>query len=880
MSSYPVGPARAYTTIQAAIDASAADPDPHVPIDGGTYNEVLDLKKAAGGRVVPVFLYAADPNNKPILSGAGLSAGQAVLANSAIAIGATERPRFVNLVFDGWNTTNVSYLVYTASTGPSIRAYYCTFQSSDAPVFQNLRGPSGPDQTVIYGCRFVDTGQPIHAENGTYGLVARCYFKPLPDKLCVHNDRTGWYVYNNSAYVNNSGSYGVFRGQDIKNNVIHAHTNNPWYAYNCTGTYDYNRLYGTTGANAGTNGGHNTSGADPLFVSPSTGNLDIQVGSPCIDAGTTLTDAAIDIYGVTAPSGAAYDQGAHELVATTTVTSITVLGSTSIQLNLAASMASDSSWATAGNFVVTGSGGAAAVTVSGAAASGNPGTSITLTLTEHTNGGSYDVAWSGLTNITSGNSGYTGQGTAPTLTSATFTGASTLRVTWAESMTNDSALTTASNYTLTPLSGTPFNPTAVTRISATVVDLTVNQSLTKATGTLSVSGPKDLALNTASGATAALSAWTATIASVVARYASSTYYVRVNLSAAVYRDAATWVGGNVAITGPTAPAATYSAVDAAPASWVDFTTAEHVNGGSYTASLAGLVGITDGSSGFTGVGAAPTIASITIASPTEVHVHFSEDMANNAALTTPSNYSLARSGGSATVSAVVRASATEVVLTTSTLWAGYAYTVTASNITDLVGNAVSGTGSMTLAEAALVSVTHPSTTQLVLVFGPAALHSSRVDISNYGITLESPLLTGAVPAVLSAAQAQTSTTLEVTLTLTAHMYPQNYHVAWSGLSFLADGGQDYVGIGSGQTIAITGRFFPPTVRVFSAAAGSVRSRMSLTGWSELTVTRLDDQSLQALLPLGASGAAIDLLIDAGAPGAPLRAVKRRAYVYP
>lgn len=798
MATYQVGPARTYTTIQAAINAAAADLDPYIPIDAGTYNEVLDLKKASGGRVVPVYLYAADPNNKPVVSGAGLSAGQALLANSAIATGATERPRFVNLIFDGWDLTRVSYCFYTAGTGPSIRVYYCTFRSGDAPVFQNLRGPSGPDRSILYGCRFVDTGQPIHAENGTYGLVARCYFKPNPNTLCVHNDRSGWYIYNNSAYVNNNGAYGVFRGQDIIGNVIHAHTNNPWFAYNCTGTYDYNRLYGTVSSNTGTNGGHNTSGADPLFVSPSTGNLDIQVGSPCIDASTTLTDAAIDIYGVTAPSGAAYDQGAHELVATTTVTSITVLGPTSIRLNLAASMASDSSWATAGNFTIT-PGSGAAVTVTAAAASGNPGSSITLTTSEHTNADTYNVAWSGLTNITSGNSNYTGQGTAPTISAVSMTSPTNVSVTFSEPMLNESQLTTPGNYTFAG-NGSSFHPTLVTRVDSTHVTLSLGQGCGGATDTLTVSGPRDLAQNVCSDSES-FTVYQTSVSSAVASTTWTGYKIRLTLADATYRDAS-WAGATVTVSGPTSVTPVY-VTPSSSTSYIDYTVGEMLQGGSYTVSWSGLVGVADGSIGFTGVGVSPTVSSITAPSSTQVQITWAEAMKDETALVAAGNYVFTPS---LNVVSVARTSSTVVTLTTAAQVPGQPYDLAINGPRDLALNvaALSLSDAVSGYPTTVTSVTASANRLRVAFAASVGVPDALLDPTNYAVNRVAPLKDASVDVTVLAVTASGNPAAYVDLTTSDQSLTQAYELVWAGIGSAVDGDLPFSGVAVHQHVSVTG----------------------------------------------------------------------------
>jgi hypothetical protein len=90
----------------------------------------------------------------------------------------------------------------------------------------------------------------------------------------------------------------------------------------------------------------------------------------------------------------------------TTITSAQSVGLTRVRLWLAVTVPSDSTWTTAGNFTITPSGGAAAVTVSSAAV-GHDGSYIDLTTTAHTASGAYSVAWAGLTGITAGSDAYT-----------------------------------------------------------------------------------------------------------------------------------------------------------------------------------------------------------------------------------------------------------------------------------------------------------------------------------------------------------------------------------------------------------------------------------------------------------------------------------------
>jgi hypothetical protein len=90
----------------------------------------------------------------------------------------------------------------------------------------------------------------------------------------------------------------------------------------------------------------------------------------------------------------------------TTIISAQSVGLTRVRLTLAVTVPSDSTWTTAGNYTITPSGGAAAVTVSSAAV-GHDGSYIDLTTTSHTASGAYSVAWTGLTGVTAGSDAYT-----------------------------------------------------------------------------------------------------------------------------------------------------------------------------------------------------------------------------------------------------------------------------------------------------------------------------------------------------------------------------------------------------------------------------------------------------------------------------------------
>lgn len=264
-----------------------------------------------------------------------------------------------------------------------------------------------------------------------------------------------------------------------------------------TGDTSYCTAYGyaTVVGGGGVDDGNNFS-RDPLFTDPANGDFTWQAGSSDAGSGTSVAGVTEDAIGEPLPTGVGWPRGPYGLELSTTVDSITVVSSTSIKLNLLALVTSDATWEDAGNFTITESGGAVAVTVASAAIT-DAGMSITLTTSEHTNNGAYDVAWAGLTNVADGNDAYTGTSTPPVVSSATMTGGKVIRVTFSKSMTNNAALTTVGNYLISGMT-----VSGVVRVDATRVDVTMTERIPAANSTITVNGPQDTALNPVSNSAA------------------------------------------------------------------------------------------------------------------------------------------------------------------------------------------------------------------------------------------------------------------------------------------------------------------------------------------------------------------------------------------
>ena len=129
-------------------------------------------------------------------------------------------------------------------------------------------------------------------------------------------------VYNNSIYMTSSSGWGIdfstgdmspefsSGGNTVENNIIVGGQGIEQIAVSGTApnTVDHNLFYNTTPA------GTNAITGDPKFVNPSAtpANLNLNSGSPAINAGIAISAVTNDILGTARPQGNAYDIGAYE----------------------------------------------------------------------------------------------------------------------------------------------------------------------------------------------------------------------------------------------------------------------------------------------------------------------------------------------------------------------------------------------------------------------------------------------------------------------------------------------------------------------------------------------------------------------------------------
>ncbi len=118
----------------------------------------------------------------------------------------------------------------------------------------------------------------------------------------------GLWIYNNTIYECDRLEYdaGAAPGSPLvwKNNIFADANSCDWH-----GTYEYNLFWNVPG---GWPSGSGNIIANPQFVHATSYDLHLTVGSPAVDAGTTVAEVTEDYQGISRPRGAAYDIGAYE----------------------------------------------------------------------------------------------------------------------------------------------------------------------------------------------------------------------------------------------------------------------------------------------------------------------------------------------------------------------------------------------------------------------------------------------------------------------------------------------------------------------------------------------------------------------------------------
>jgi hypothetical protein len=251
-------------TIQAGIDAAVSGAD-EVVVAPGTYNEAgIDLK----GKAITVRSASGDPTDT-VVDATGLSSNHVVRCDSG------EGPSTVlsGFTITGGNADGASGLgddgggLLCDGTSPTVEN--CIFSSNSADARGGGVYCINASPTFV-NCLFVgnsaNNGGAIANRNAGSPSIINCSFSGNAA------DSTGGAVHNLDAGIL-TVSNSIFWG-NLPNEII----NN-----NSTPTISYSDVQGGLPVGA-TDGGGNIN-ADPLFVDAAAGDLRLQGGSPCIDAG-------------------------------------------------------------------------------------------------------------------------------------------------------------------------------------------------------------------------------------------------------------------------------------------------------------------------------------------------------------------------------------------------------------------------------------------------------------------------------------------------------------------------------------------------------------------------------------------------------------------
>ena len=456
----------------------------------GTYNLTSEIDcEHPSGWTYPVLIRGTDPNNRPVLNGASVGGTRGVNCGLGYPGGSSGTLTFKDVIIEQFNSKTQG-VVYNPS------AVVCfnnvLFRDCDSECIRWFFG-SATRQATADKVKFLRTGIGFRCSGtSSYITVKNCdgYFN-LNKEAVIGGVGS---FHNCSFSINsNSGSITALDCQNATNMSIRNRGSAASYAIYCPGgTYKNCNTSGTfTNQAWGTiNGGSHIFSTNPLFTDEANGDFTPQTGSPLINAGFTDVSVTTDINGTARPQGANYDIGSVEKVSSTTVTSVTPVDIDTLTVNLLASIATDASASNAANFTVTPTTGAA-VSVASAANNANPMSYITLQTSVHTNGATYNLAWTGVTGLTNGNTNYVAVASMPEISSATMTGKRVIRVVFSRPMLDNAALVNTANYSITPSTSI----SSVVRVNATTVDVTVGNEIKNASPSIAVSGPTDLASN-------------------------------------------------------------------------------------------------------------------------------------------------------------------------------------------------------------------------------------------------------------------------------------------------------------------------------------------------------------------------------------------------
>jgi hypothetical protein len=290
-------------------------------LDSGTYNEALNFN-VGGGWGMDITVQGSE-GETPVIDGTSVDGNGGVRAYAIDGAGESTTT-LTGLKFINWGGT-YGVLRSNSIYNSVFKVTSCTFEDNSS-VNYTPRGVIG-NRVVFNRCKLRGNDIFFSTVSGDpYVDVYNCDIVGTTDNT---NIDLGGSTINGTVEnctvlmdVAQPGTRYAIRAGTINNCIVvnsHSGTSN-LVGISAYGSRGNNCTFGDFGTDqtGGTDNGNNLTDTDPLFVDDTFSNPDLQLqsGSPCIDAGATISAITVDFLGVSRPQGSAYDIGAYEFVDT------------------------------------------------------------------------------------------------------------------------------------------------------------------------------------------------------------------------------------------------------------------------------------------------------------------------------------------------------------------------------------------------------------------------------------------------------------------------------------------------------------------------------------------------------------------------------------